>query len=235
MQLVLIDKREVAESTMAFRFQPQEPLSFEAGQFGEFTLDPDRSDYSSDNIHIFSFAGSPNNQEIMIATRMRDSIFKKTLAQLPAGGAIEVMGPMGNFILPEDESMPVILLAGGIGVTPIRSMIEFATQQRSRRDIYFFYANRTLAATAFHNDFLGWQKNNSRLHYVPTLTDEPPAEWIHETGRFNWPMLQHHVPPINSALFYVVGPPAMVQSTVQLLEKNGVGPERIKQEDFSGY
>lgn len=106
---------------MAFRFEPEKPVRFTPGQFGDFTLtDPPYTD-AKGNTRTFSFAGAPESDGIMIATRMRDSAFKRSLATLPIGTPVQLMGPMGSFTLHKDSGRPAVFLTGGIGITPVRS------------------------------------------------------------------------------------------------------------------
>lgn len=143
MKLILSQKLEIADNTKAIWFEPEKRLNFIPGQFGDFTLiDPPFVD-GKGNTRTFSLASGPEHDRIMIATRMRDSGFKRSLAKLPMGTHIDFMGPMGSLTLHEDSSRPAVFLTGGIGITPVRSIVEQATQLRMPHKIFVFYSNHT--------------------------------------------------------------------------------------------
>src|SRR5262249_53536713 len=138
--LPLKDRREVAEGTMAFRFDTTgTDFSFKPGQYANFTL-PEAPDGDGDHIsHVFSLASSPHHKDfLMIATRMRGSVFKEVLKNLPLGTKLKIQRPAGRFLLHGDASQPAVFLAGGIGITPFLSMIEWATEKRSPHKIHLF-------------------------------------------------------------------------------------------------
>lgn len=234
----LIDKQEVCQGTMAFLFGTSgKHFTFEAGQNIDISLpDAPESGASSDFLHTFSFASSPHHQDhFRITTRMRDSHFKNTLKTLPLGTELRMVGPNGNLVLHEDASKPAVFLAGGIGITPFRSMIEWATHQRLSHELYLFYSNRTLPLTAYHSDFLDWSKNNPHFHYLPTLTGDAPAGWAYERGLIDAAMLQKHLKDLQSPVYYIAGPPPMVSAMRNLLLENGVRRDAIRIESFTGY
>src|ERR1700720_3395259 len=138
----LKDRKEVAEGTMAFRFEKPSGWTFKAGQYLDMTLlDPSETD-SERNVRSFSIASAPHEETLMIATRMRDTAFKRVLKTMPLGTAVKIEGPSGDLILRNDVRRTVVLLAGGIGITPFRSMVCLAAEERLRYRIFLFYSNR---------------------------------------------------------------------------------------------
>jgi len=234
MKAILRKRENIAEGTLACWFEPEEPFSFTAGQFGDFTLlNPPHSDEKG-NRRAFSFASAPGHDTILVATRLSGSAFKHSLAELPIGEAVELMGPMGNFTLHKDASRPAVFLTGGIGITPVRSIVEHATSQRVSHELFVFYANRNRASTAFFEDFMAWAAENPLLHFIPSL-DEPPDDWPHERGLIDEAMLQRHIAEIERPIYYVVGPPPMVAAMQSLLARMGIDELSIRSEDFYGY
>jgi len=153
--LALKDRREVAKDTMAFWFDTLDSgYTFRAGQHAAFTLvDPPETD-GEGNGRTLSFATSPNNQgSFMVAMRMRDTAFKRALRAIPIGTNVKVSASMGSFTLHRDSSRPAVFLAGGIGITPISSIIGWATEERLPHSLYLFYSNRTPEETAFVDRF----------------------------------------------------------------------------------
>jgi ferredoxin-NADP reductase len=233
----LKDRREVAEGTMAFWFDTSgSDFAFEAGQNADFTLiDPPKTD-AEGNTRTFSFASSPHHRDsFLIATRMRPTAFKENLRSLPLGTRLEVEGPNGNMVLHEDSSRPAVLLAAGIGITPFRAMLEWAAEQKLPRRFILFYSNRTPAMTAFLNDLEAWSKRNPNIQLVPTITDSTDPDWPYETGRVDEAMLARHVPDLKRPVYYLAGPPGMVEALKTLLLKRGVSPYNVRFETFTGY
>jgi ferredoxin-NADP reductase len=235
MHFILRDRREIAEGTMAFWFEPPADFRFKPGQFVEFTLiDPPRRD-AKGNTRALSIASSPRDPLILVATRLSPSAFKENLRTAPPGTVVEGLGPMGVLTLHEDPARPAVFLTGGIGITPVRSIVKHATEERLPHRLVVFYSNRTRAASAFLEDFTRWAKENPNLLFVPTLTDEHPADWSGEHGFIDAAMIRRHLPNPTEAIYYIVGPPAMVEAMKKLAQALGVPPERVKSEDFVGY
>lgn len=226
MRLALVGKETVADGTMAFRFRPESPVTFVAGQFGEFSIpgtDP------SQNTRTFSLANAPGEDHLLVVTRMRDTPFKRWLKDAPDGAAVEFSGPFGRFVLPTDTDRQVVFLAGGIGITPARSMIRHSLSHGTGHRLVLVYANRTLAAAAFDAEF---SEPREGFTYLPILSDET-REGV-RSGRIDEAFLRETV-EVDSAVFYVVGPPGMVLAMRTVLAAMDVPPERIVSEDFSGY
>lgn len=229
----LVERREVAADTMAFRFHVNgHPPRFQPGQSCDVTL-PDGQR------HQFAIASSPTNgRTVMIAARMRDTPFKQTLRDLPFGAAVHLGPPTGTFTLPEDPATPVVFLAGGIGITPFRSMLKSMLDTGDRRPVTLLYSNPTPQATAFLDELEAWQRPLD-LKLVPTITKPETAggEWTYETGRIDAAMLQRHVRPdlLGKAMVYVSGPPQMVQDMAAMVRSLGVRTANLKLDEFRGY
>ena len=235
--LALKDRREVAKGTLAFRFDTLgSGYTFKAGQNARFILvDPPQTD-DEGNGRTLSFATSPNDRgSLMVATRMRDTAFKRALRVIPIGTRVKVSAPMGSFTLHGDSSRPAVFLAGGIGITPISSIIGWATEERLRHNLYLFYSNRTPEEAAFVDLFETWTRENPNFKFIPTVTASRNGSWGGEFGRIDREMLVKYVPEIRDPLYYLAGPPGMVAAMRQLLDDMGVSEDSIKTEEFAGY
>jgi ferredoxin-NADP reductase len=138
----LKERKEVAEGTMAFRFEKPSGWAFKAGQYLDMTLlDPSETD-SEGNVRSFSIASAPHEDTLMVATRMRDTAFKRVLRTMPLGTAVKIEGPFGDLILQNDFTRTAAFLAGGIGITPFRSIVHWAAQDKLSNRIVLFYSNR---------------------------------------------------------------------------------------------
>ena len=169
--LTLWDKKELAEGTMAFYFGSDgQRFVFKPGQCIRITLlDPLYEDEKG-NARDFSIASSPGEPSLMIVTRMTGSAFKRSLADLPLGSKVWVDGPYGDFLLDADPTRPAVFLAGGIGITPIRSMIKHAIEQHSSQRVTLVYCNRTPDDAAFLDELQKWEKENSNFRLIATMT-----------------------------------------------------------------
>jgi ferredoxin-NADP reductase len=235
--LALKDRREVAEGTMAFWFDTVgTDFTFEAGQNAEYTLiDPPATD-AEGNTRTFSFASSPSHKDsFMVATRMRPTAFKNSLKQIPLGTKLKVDGPYGDMVLQDDASKAAVFLTGGIGITPMRSMIKWATEEKKPHQLYLLYSNRAPAATAFLSDFGEWAKANPNLHLALTITDSDDPNWKYEKGIIDEAFIRKHVPDVMNAVYYIAGPPGMVLAMRKILIGMGLGRDNIRVESFTGY
>lgn len=235
--LPLKERWAIAEATMAFRLDTSGTgFTFRPGQYADFTLvDPPETD-AEGNTRTFSIASSPGERDsITIATRMRPTAFKNSLKRVPLGTPLQVTAAMGSFTLQKDRSRPAVFLAGGIGITPMRSIIQWATEARLPQDIVLLYSNNTPATTAFLDDLERWVKENERLKLVPTITASRDPEWRYELGFIDAAMLRRHVADLARPIYYVAGPPAMVTAMQRLLETLGVSEDNVKTEEFAGY
>jgi len=165
---------------------------------------------------------------------MSGSAFKLSLAELPTGTPVELMGPMGVFTLHNDASRPAVFLTGGIGITPVRSIVEVSTSRCLFHELFIFYANRNRASTAFFEDFMEWSANNPHLHFIPSL-EESPDDWPYERGLIDAAMLRRHIAAPEQPVYYVVGPPPMVAAMKSLLIGMEVDELSIRSEEFYGY
>ena len=229
----LIKKEEVANETMAFHFEKPEGFTFKAGQFGDFTLlNPSETDEEG-NVRGFSLAHAPYEDDLMIATRMRDTAFKRVLRNLPIGTELKLDAPYGNFVLHKTETTPAVFLTGGIGITPVRSIIAQATRDKLPHKITLFYSNKTPEDTAFLQDLQSFAKENPNFTFVPVMTRD--ETWQGEKGHITKEILTKCVPDLTTPIYYLSGPASMVATMRQILTDAQVNEDNIRTEEFSGY
>ena len=232
----LISKENIADGTMAFHFRKSEGFSFEAGQSIDLTLlNPPETD-AEGNTRAFSIAAAPHEDELMIASRMRDTAFKRVLKSADIGLKVQITGPFGSFILHENSSRPAIMLVGGIGVTPFRSIIKEATQKKLPHKIYLFYSNRQPKDAPFLEELKNLEKINPNFKFIPTMTDvENIDSWDGEKGYIDEKMVDKYVPDRAGAIYYSAGPQKMVFAMRTMLNTAGISNDDIRTEEFSGY
>jgi ferredoxin-NADP reductase len=237
-QCTLLGRTEVAEGTTAFQFEKPKDFVFKAGQYIDLTLSGSQSQLGpSDGMtHTFSIASSPSDQELVVTTRMRNTVFKQAISSLPIGSRVRIEGPMGSFTLHNNTARPAVFLAGGIGIAPFLSMISYATEEKLRHPIVLFYANRYLEDAAFIDALWKLERENPRFRFVPTLTRVASNNgWKGKTGRISPEMLLTHVGTLRGPIYYIAGPPTMVAAARRTLSEVGVDEDDIRTEEFAGY
>jgi ferredoxin-NADP reductase len=237
-QSTLLGRTEVAKGTMAFRFEKPNNFVFKAGQYIDLTLSGSQPQLGpSDGMtHTFSIASSPSDEELVVTTRMRNTVFKQALSILPIGSKVRIEGPMGSFSLHNNTARPAVLIAGGIGIAPFLSMLSYATEEKLRHPIVLFYANRYLEDAAFIDTLWNFERANPRFRFVPTLTRVANNNgWKGKTGHISSEMLLTHVGTLRGPIYYIAGPPTMVAAARRTLSEVGVDEDDIRTEEFGGY
>jgi ferredoxin-NADP reductase len=233
----LIAARVVAEGTMAFQFERPPGFDFAAGQNMMLTLaDPPPMDAKGPS-RIFTIASAPHEPQLMIATRMRDSAFKRVLRSAAPGLRMKLDGPAGFMTLHSDASRPAVFLAGGIGITPFLSMARDAAHRNLPHRITLFYSNRRPEDSAFLDELQSMERTNPNYRLIRTMTGpgkSAPA-WTGETGFIGRALLERHLPDITSPIYYMAGPPAMTMAMQEMLADCGVSPLDTQFEEFFGY
>jgi ferredoxin-NADP reductase len=230
-------RHDVADRTMAFQFEKPMGFAFNAGQYMQLTLvNPPETDAEGD-IRTFSIASAPHEDMLMIATRLRGSAFKHVLQTMPLHSQLRLNGPYGSFHLHENAARAAVFLAGGIGITPFRSMIVRAAKEALPHQIVLFSSNRRPEDAPFLDELLQLQKTNPNFKMVATMTGltESKLKWTGETGHIDAAMLGKHLKGITSPIYYVAGPPAMVSGLQAMLRAAGVDDDDIHAEEFAGY
>jgi ferredoxin-NADP reductase len=230
------EKREVAKGTLMVTFDLLgEEVDFTAGQYFWVTLlDPPYDDEKGPRRHI-SVVTSPNERGVLgLCTRIRDTAFKRSLAELPVGTDVDVEQPKGNFLLPTETDRPFVFVAGGIGITVFRSMLLYITEEGLPHRVTLVYSNRDRESTAFFDELQELASRNDNISLVLTMTDE--EGWDGETRRIDAEMLRDHLDgDLNDYSYLVAGPPPMTQGVVENLKGAGIPEEQVSADSFSGY
>ena len=260
-ELSLLEKQKFeATDVISFRFSKKERqqqgresndkqssfLDYTAGQYAFFDIGGVHNDPKGPIRH-FTISSSPTEEFVMITTRIRDTPYKKRLSSLEEGTIVKVRGPQGKFVLHEDYSKHAVFLSGGIGVTPFRSMIKYATDKQLSIKIVMFDSNRNQENTLFKKEFDEYVKINRNLKIVYTITEEEEQgsqdasimqQWRGERGRIDKAMLTKYLTDdeIKNSIFYTCGPPGMIKAMQHLIQNElNIPEDRIKVEEFTGY
>lgn len=236
-EAALVSRETVAERTISFRFAKPADWSYRAGQFVDITLlDPPETD-AEGNTRGFSISSAPREDVIMITTRLRDTAFKRVLQQVPLGTGVKIEGPFGDLRL-HHADRPAVLLAGGIGITPFRSiLVETIGGGSLPYRVVLFHANRRPEDAAFADEFWALEQTDPNLTFVPTMTAMAGSSpgWDGEQGHIDVAMLGRHLDGVSDPIYYVAGPAGMVQALGAMLVASGVDEDDIRTEEFTGY
>ena len=233
----LLEKVEAAEGTMSFHFEKPEGFTYKAGQFADYTLlDPPETD-AEGNTRGFSLSSAPFEPHLVATTRLRDTAFKRVLRDLPIGSELELDAPYGSFTLHNRESRPAVFLTGGIGVTPVRSIVLQSAHDKTKHTIYVFYSNRRLEDAAFLDELDRVTEENKNITIVETMTELEGSRhpWSGETGFIDKDMISRHLGDLIGPIYYLCGPGGMVTAMRTLLNDSGVDDDDIRTEEFTGY
>src|SRR4029077_4552005 len=167
--------------------------------------------------------------------RMRNTAFKSELKTAALGTKFIVSRPRGSFTLHRDITRPAVFLAGGIGISPIRSILRSAIQEHLTHKLYLFYSNRKPDDAAFIEELQAMAAQNPNFILVPTVTGDKPLCWPHEKGHISRDMITRHLNGLNGPIYYIAGPSGMVTAMTVLSNASGVSDDDMKTEEFGDY
>ena len=233
-KLEFVSSTEIAPSIYSIVFKPVHPIRFKAGQYVELTLPHEHSDDRGIR-RTFSIASRPGDQYIKLGlvTSNPSSTFKTALLALSPGTIIRATEVGGSFVMPADINEPVVMIAGGIGITPFRSMIEDLIARQEKRRVILFYAARQESSLVY-GGLLNEARKQLGIMIVPIVT-EPSGTWEGEKGYLDMKVIERYVGNVYEHTFYISGPNTMAMSFRDELRLVGVPSSRIKTDYFSGY
>lgn len=235
--LRLKEKINTATDTWDFIFHPDKKVAFRPGQYMEWTLGHARPD-NRGNRRYFTVASSPTEKEVRLGIKFypHSSSFKKSLMALDPGDTISASQLAGDFVLPTDKTKKLVFIAGGIGVTPFRSIVKYLLDANEKRQITVLYSNKTPADIAYKDVFDEAEKQLA-IKTVYAITDggTVPPSWRARLGFITPRMIAEEVPDYKERFFYISGPHAMVVAFKKTLRNMGIPRKRIKTDFFPGF
>lgn len=239
MKVKLIEKRDEAKGTKSFFWQPETEVKWTAGQYYYFTIPVMKYPDPRGNTRHFTISASPTEGPILrLTTRIREeSGYKKTLDELPIGSVIDGEGPNGTFILDEKSTGSNVFIAGGIGITPFRSIIKNEIDKNLQMPIHLIYSNSIPEEIVFKEEFTEWPKTHPFLKVDMTIShpEQSQEPWSGLTGRIDDVMIKKLVYDTENPTWWVCGPPAMIDAMEAVLGKMGITSDHIRSEKFTGY
>jgi len=221
---------------MDFHFAPGQTVNFSPGQYMEWTLKHPKTD-SRGNRRYFTIASSPTEETLRLGVRFyqNGSSFKKALLALQQNHQIVGSQISGDFILPKDKKKKLVFIAGGIGVTPFRSMVRYLVDKNEKRSIVMFYVNKRKEEIVY-DDVFNQAEKQLGIKTVFTLTDTEsiPSKWQGRVGRLDAEMIKQEVPDFMERTFYLSGRHAMVVSAERVLRNLNIPKKQIKKDFFPG-
>lgn len=229
-------KKQLSADTLEFAFDKNPDFKFIPGQFMEWTI-PHKNADSRGNRRYFSIASSPTEQIIKILVKFYSpsSSYKKELFNITEGSKIIASQVSGDFTLPKNMQIPLVFIAGGVGIAPFISMIQYLIDNHITADIILIYSNKT-ANDILYKDVLDRARQNGiRVIYVLTDVNNLPIGWQGLSGHMNEETIRTQIPDFSKRRYYVSGPQLMVQNFESILLKAGVKKNKIKADFFPGY
>ncbi len=220
----IMEIKEIAESTKSFVIEKPESFDYEPGQHVFIELSPN-------NGKPFSLVSSPHEGVLEFATIIRDiSPWKQELNNKKEGDELILSGPYGAFKY-EDSEKDIAFIAGGIGITPFIGILRYLTEKEMSTKVDLLYSNKNRKRTAFRKELDEISEKNKNIHIVYTMTDD--LDYEGNKGRIDKAFIEKHVENVKDKVWYIAGPPLMVDSLRLILKELGV--EKIKLDSFKGY
>ena len=235
----VIEAEQTTASSRSIRFSRPEGFSFLPGQFIILELESRGADgkaaliTSSKIAKPLSFSSSPTEDLLQVTKRLTGHEFSNAFLSLKKGDAIRFSGPYGSFTF-QGEHEKIAMLSGGIGITPLRSMIKYCSDRGLATDIVLFYSNREEDDIPFADELQALKEKNSKLTIINTLTRPGPA-WKGRTGRIDAKMIRELLADYQERVFYTSGPKKMVEAMQLALQELNIPASRIRKEYFPGY
>lgn len=232
-KFALIDRIKRTPTIESFRFASAEKIDFSPGQFLQVIFDEKDRNNKELNKYL-SFSSAPGKDYIEVTKRLSESLFSQRLRGLKAGDEVYIKAPFGNCVF-KDEYQKIGFLIGGIGITPVISILEYIVGKKLSTDAVLLYSNRTEADIAFRQVLDYWQESNKNIKISYTITECQPKDSSCEFGRIDKNLALEKIKDYKERIFFIFGPPKMVEAMQALCIEVGCDRGNIKTENFVGY
>jgi len=232
-KVTLIEKIKRTEAIESFRFKPGQRIDFLSGQFLQLILDEkNRNNYTLNK--FLSFSSAPNKDYIEVTKRITGSEFSNLLQNMKVGSQVLFEAPMGDCVF-KDSYAKIGFLIGGIGITPVISILEYIMSKNLDTNVCLLYSNRTEEDIAFKAEIDSWSKSNSKIKVFYIITGQEPENKKYYFGRIDKQFFMTHIPDFQQRILFIFGPPKMVSAMENVCSEAGCSREMVKSENFIGY
>jgi len=231
------ERKQLEPNIYEFIFNSESKFDFLPGQYLEWTLPHKNSDTRGIR-RYFTIASAPEEGDLKLGVKIisdKSSSFKKALLSLRPGDSLTADQLSGDFVMSDNPGEKLVFIAGGIGVTPFRSMVKHLINKGERRDTVLFYSSADPKEFAYKEIFKKGEDLGIKTVYVLGGKEEPPENWMGETGYLTDAMIKKYVPDFKERKFYLSGPIAMVNNYKKLLSSAGISNSKIVTDYFPGY
>lgn len=237
MRATIVKKDLAAELTCYAEFELEEAVDFTPGQYFFVTLNPSDETHKDEMTHHFSIVNSPNQKGVLaLTTRLRldQSRFKRTLNDAKIGDKVEIGKINGSFVLPEDTSKPIVLIALGIGITPYISMLRWVFEENKPYQFTVIYSDNETKSMAFLDELRRMDRAHDNLKLILSVTGD--GAWDGEKRHVGGDFVKEYLGGgYAGQLYFVSGPPTIVEKVAASLKQAGIADENIETDSFSGY
>ncbi len=233
-QVKLIKKEPITPDAWIFYFRKPKSLLYHAGQYIKMWMEIDDPD-SRGITRYFTLTSSPIEDHLKVTTRILRSSFKKKLESLKTGTKVKIRGPWGDFFLSPEKHKKIVFLSGGIGITPYRSMIKSAVDQKLDVSITLIASYKTPDEIFFNQELAETAAIYKNIKVINTITQPEGTEWKGETGRINPEMLKRHLDKLEDYIYYIAGPDPLVDALHKMLKVMKIAEKNILTDGFPGY
>ncbi len=234
-KLTLLRVEKMANGCFDFVFKPDRPLSFKAGQYVDWTLGVRNAD-DRGNRRPFTIASAPSETEVRLGVKFysEPSAFKRSLAVLKPGAFIYASHVAGSFVLPKSRDEKMVFIAGGIGITPFRSMVQELINKGDPRELVLLYGNNKADEIAY-TDVFDRAEREIGMKTVYAVNNAEGADTNMHRGFIDAALITREVPDFRERTFYISGPRGMVVKFQSVLKELGVAHSKIKVDFFPGF
>lgn len=229
----LVEKIERTPTVSSFRFFASDKINFIPGQFLQVIFDEDNRSNSDLNKYL-SFSCPPDKGYIEVTKRLSESAFSQKLKNLKVGDEVLLKVPLGSCVFKEEYGK-IAFLIGGIGITPVISIIGYIADKQLANDVILLYSNRNSQEIAFKAELDAWQAKNSNIKIVYVISEGQPQDKNCIFGCIDKDLVIARVNDYAERVFFIFGPPKMVEAMQDLCLEIGCSKENIKTEKFIGY
>ncbi|MCK9615864.1 MAG: FAD-dependent oxidoreductase [Candidatus Omnitrophica bacterium] len=232
-RIKFIEKIKRTSTITSFRFLPREKIDFIPGQFLQLLFDENNRKNKGLNKYL-SFSCSPQKPYIEVTKRLSESEFSRKLINLDKGDEILAQAPLGNVVF-RQEMRNITFLIGGIGITPVISILEYICEKNLDTNALVFYSNRSEEDIAFREDLDSLCRTNKNIKIIYTITDCAPINDACVFGRIDKNLIEEKTSDLAKRIVFIYGPPGMVTAMKGLCFDLGCEKENVQIENFIGY